>query len=122
MAALLVDEDMPRSLAVLLRAAGHDAVDVRDAGLRGAPDIDIFRYAQTHSYAIVTGDLGFGNELAYPPSSHCGVMVTRFPSDIPIQTLMQAIIDALQALSDATLKGSLVVIEPHRIRVRRRQQ
>jgi predicted nuclease of predicted toxin-antitoxin system len=37
-AKFLVDEDLPRSLARELRLAGIDAVDARDAGLRGRPD------------------------------------------------------------------------------------
>jgi len=33
-AGFLVDEDLPRSLAGALRAAGHQALDARDVGLR----------------------------------------------------------------------------------------
>ncbi|MBO8129775.1 MAG: DUF5615 family PIN-like protein [Peptococcaceae bacterium] len=31
---LLVDEDLPRSTCIQLKQAGHDALDVRDVGLR----------------------------------------------------------------------------------------
>jgi len=41
----LVDEDMPRSTAVALRTAGYTADDVRDVGLRGQRDADIFAHA-----------------------------------------------------------------------------
>ncbi|WP_334111040.1 DUF5615 family PIN-like protein [Thermodesulfitimonas autotrophica] len=34
----LVDEDLPRSTAKALSAAGDEALDVRDVGLRGAKD------------------------------------------------------------------------------------
>ena len=37
----LVDEDLPRSVAPLIRELGYDADDVRDVGLRGAPDSEI---------------------------------------------------------------------------------
>jgi hypothetical protein len=33
----LVDEDLPRSVGAVLREFGHEVVDVRDIGLRGAP-------------------------------------------------------------------------------------
>jgi hypothetical protein len=36
----LVDEDMPRSTARVLRGAGYEAEDVRDVGLRGHSDAD----------------------------------------------------------------------------------
>lgn len=32
----LIDEDMPRSLSDLLRRYGHEPIDVRDIGLKGA--------------------------------------------------------------------------------------
>jgi hypothetical protein len=35
MGRFLVDEDMPRSTSVVLREAGHEVEDVRDAGLKG---------------------------------------------------------------------------------------
>jgi predicted nuclease of predicted toxin-antitoxin system len=44
----LVDENLPRSLAKVLRESGFDAVDVRDLGLRGKPDSEIFRAALAH--------------------------------------------------------------------------
>ncbi len=36
----LVDEDLPRSIDSLLQEYGHEAIDVRDIGLRGANDTD----------------------------------------------------------------------------------
>ncbi len=37
----LIDEDLPRSTDNLLRQYGHEAIDVRDIGLRGATDTEI---------------------------------------------------------------------------------
>jgi predicted nuclease of predicted toxin-antitoxin system len=57
MARFLVDEDLPRSTTSELVAAGHDAVDVRDCGLRGAPDEKVHERAIADARALVTGDL-----------------------------------------------------------------
>jgi predicted nuclease of predicted toxin-antitoxin system len=38
----LTDEDVPRSTARVLRDAGFDVVDVRDVGLRGKSDQEVF--------------------------------------------------------------------------------
>lgn len=43
---VLVDEDLPRSTAALLQSLGIDARDVRDVGLKGASDAQVFEYAQ----------------------------------------------------------------------------
>jgi predicted nuclease of predicted toxin-antitoxin system len=116
---LLVDEDLPRSLARDLRAAGHVATDVRDEGLRGQPDRRIFDVAQKLGFVLLTGDVEFGNELVYPPAGHRGVVLTRFPSHLPVTTLVQQIVAGVEVVANENLDGAIVVIEPGRVRVRR---
>ncbi|MCI0551980.1 MAG: DUF5615 family PIN-like protein [Anaerolineae bacterium] len=41
----ITDEDIPRSTARVLCDAGFDAVNVRDVGLRGKSDAEVFEYA-----------------------------------------------------------------------------
>jgi predicted nuclease of predicted toxin-antitoxin system len=116
---LLVDEDLPRSLAPALRSAGHDAVDVRDEGLRGQPDSQIFQFAQERGFAVLTGDVEFGNELVYPPAGHHGVVLTRFPNDLPAAILVKQIVASIAVVADENLDGAIVVVEPGKLRVRR---
>jgi predicted nuclease of predicted toxin-antitoxin system len=42
----LIDANMPRFTAELLKRYNHEAVDVRDIGMAGAADSDIAAYAQ----------------------------------------------------------------------------
>lgn len=119
MARFLVDEDLPRSLARDLRATTADAIDVRDVGLRGRPDREILAYAVSDDRALLTADLGFGNVLAFPPATHRGVLVARFPNDISVRTLNEAILAAIRALTDEDIAQTLLIIEPGRIRLRR---
>ena len=77
---VLVDEDLPRSTAPLMQSHGVDARDVRDVGLKGAPDAEIFKYAQKEKRIILTRDVEFGNILKYPPQNHHGVIVVRLPN------------------------------------------
>jgi predicted nuclease of predicted toxin-antitoxin system len=119
MAQLLIDEDLPRSLVPMVRSAGFSAEDVRDIGLRGQPDDEIIGYARTHGFAVLTADVGFGNLVRFPLGSHHGVVVARFPHDLHVSTLNATILAGLRELSDADIAGSLVIIEPGRIRLRR---
>lgn len=120
MARFLVDEDLPRSLARRLRSAGIHADDSRDVGLRGHADEEILSYATSHALILLTADLGFGNLLRFPLGSHAGVLVARFPNDIPTITLDEAILSAIQSLSDQEISGNLTIIEPGRVRLRRK--
>ena len=69
----LIDEDLPRSTGSLLRQHGHEAIDVRDTGLRGASDADIAAYAQKHGLCLLSGDVGFADIRNYPPEKYSGV-------------------------------------------------
>ncbi|WP_181314333.1 DUF5615 family PIN-like protein [Phormidesmis priestleyi] len=44
---ILVDENMPRSLAPQIATLGFSAQDVRDIGLRGRPDNEVMEAAKT---------------------------------------------------------------------------
>jgi predicted nuclease of predicted toxin-antitoxin system len=55
----LVDAQMPPRLAVWLRARGHDAVALREVGLRDAADPDIWQRATSRGEIIVTKDEDF---------------------------------------------------------------
>lgn len=120
MAKFLVDEDLTRSLARELRQAGIDAVDARDAGLRGRPDGEILAFAVSEGRAVLTADLGFGNLLAFPPSSHHGVVVARFPTQMSVRALNDAVLASVRSLTDDEIDRAVVILEPGRIRLRRR--
>jgi len=115
----LVDEDLPRSLAGVFRSAGHEAFDVRDIGLRGHPDLEVFREAQQRGAVLVSGDRGFANILSHPPGSHAGILIAHFPNEIPTGTLNEQILGAIESLGEGEIRGNLVMIEPGRIRIRR---
>jgi predicted nuclease of predicted toxin-antitoxin system len=51
-----LDENLSQSVAALFRAAGHDALTVRDQGLRGAPDEEIFNLSAREDRFLVTLD------------------------------------------------------------------
>jgi len=68
---------------------------------------------------LVSGDLGFANILRFPIGSHHGIVVTRFPNDIPTATINADIVRALRDLSEEELLGSLAILEPGRVRLRR---
>ncbi len=118
-AAFLVDEDMPRSMAGILREAGYQAEDVRDAGLRGQPDDQIFEYAQNRQAVLITADLGFTDPWRFPRHSHAGIILVRLPNEMSTTTMNQELLKALASLKDESLAGTLVIVEVGRVRIRR---
>ena len=114
----LIDEDMPRSTTKLLEDKGFDVLDVRDCGLRGKSDEEIFRFAQEEKAVILTGDMGFGNLLRFPIGSHSGIVIAHFPNEISTSELNRQLDLDFDNLDEADFRGSLIILEPGRIRIR----
>ena len=116
---LLVDEDLPRSLVRQLRQAGIVAEQVLDLGRRGRSDDEILALARSKDLTLVTGDVGFGNLLRYPLNSHSGIVIARFPNELPTENTNAAIVRVLLELTSEEVHGGLVIIEPGRVRIRK---
>ena len=116
----LVDEDLPRSTGGLLRKSGHDAVEVRDVGLRGAADPEIAAYAQKHKLCLLSGDIGFADIRSYPPGEYFGIVVMRLPAKATSSTIL-ALLASFLIKSEivSQLDGKLAVVELGRVRIRK---
>ena len=82
MAHVILDENVQKSLATLLRNAGHTVDRAIEIGLGATPDEDIFAFAQQVGAVVVTKDTTFVDATALP-SDHAGVILLRFPSLTP---------------------------------------
>lgn len=115
----LIDADLPRSLSDVLRRHGHEAVDVRDIGLRSASDAEIARYAQAGKLCLLTGDGDFGDIRNYPPGQYFGIVVLILPRDTTAAYINQLVASFLgQAYLLDQLPGKLAVVEAGRVRLR----
>ena len=119
MAKFVIDEDIARSTGNLLADAGHEIIDIRDQGLRGAEDDKIFRFAQSKKAILLSGDVGFGNLKKFPLGRHHGILIAHFPNELPTQEINRQILHALSQLKDTDLSRNLTIIEPGKIRIRR---
>lgn len=97
-----------------------EAQHVLDIGLRGRSDEAILEHARLNSLVLVTGDLEFGNILRYPLGSHSGIVVSRFPNEVPSQTLNEAILEAVRHVDSGELTGNLLIVEPGKARLRKK--
>jgi predicted nuclease of predicted toxin-antitoxin system len=115
----VIDEDMPRSAAKTLITNGFEALDIRDYGLRGKNDDEVFKFAQTNRAVFLTGNLGFGNLLHFPVGTHSGILIAHFPNEISPSELNNQIIKAVLDLKEDDYSGNLIIIEPGKLRIRK---
>lgn len=115
----LIDADLPRPTAEVIRLKGHQARDVRDAGLGSAPDEAIAEYAKANGLCLITGDFDFADIRRYPPENYAGLAVLGLPENANrefILQLVKAFLDHPEII--AQLPGRLAIVEPGRIRLR----
>ena len=65
--AFLLDENMPKRVAHILRGAGYPAARVIEVGLRAQPDSLIFAYARTRRLIIITRDADYLDAARFRP-------------------------------------------------------
>ncbi|HEX3034541.1 MAG TPA: DUF5615 family PIN-like protein [Thermodesulfobacteriota bacterium] len=116
----VIDEDLSRSTGRILQEHGYVVKDIRDYGLRGAKDEEIYNFAQGEKAVILTGDKGFGNILRFPLGKHFGIVIVRFPNEMPTMEINKRLIERLRDLSEDDYKGNLIIIEPSKIRIKRK--
>ncbi len=114
----LTDEDVPRSTARVLRDAGFDTLDVRDVGLRGKSDTEVFSYAQKENRILVTCDMGFSNILNFPPSKSHGILVARIPDSETVDTFNREVLNAVREVGE-NLMRRLAIVEVGKVRLRK---
>jgi len=96
-----------------------ESIHVVDAGLRGRSDSDVLGAAADGGRTLVTADMDFSNLLRYPLGTHAGLVIARFPNEMPVDALNAAIVAAITGFTEDDLAGGLVIIEPGRVRLRR---
>jgi predicted nuclease of predicted toxin-antitoxin system len=117
---ILIDEDMPRPMTRLLRSLGIDAVDLRDIGLRGSTDAEVFEYAQQHEMIIISRDREFGNILKYPLGTHHGIIWVNLPYTFIRNQIMETVERFFVEVERNRLPNNLTILEVGRYRIRER--
>ena len=100
-----------------LRAAGHDAVHLRDEGLHRLSDEAIFDKAIAEGRVVLTFDLDFGEIAALGRGRVASVVLFRLP-DARYSRVIERLQAVLPALAEALATGAVVLVEPARHRTR----
>jgi predicted nuclease of predicted toxin-antitoxin system len=114
----LVDNALSPKVAEGLRAAGHDAVHLRDVGRQSAEDIEVLTRALDEKRVLLSTDMDFAQLLAVQESSGPSVILfRRVPRSSQVRLAL--LLENLDAVRQDLEIGSIVVLESSRIRIRR---
>jgi predicted nuclease of predicted toxin-antitoxin system len=110
----LVDMPVTPLTVTHLRAAGHDAVHAHEIGLDRAADAQLLDVARREERVIITADLDSPRLLVLHQASRPGIFSAGGAfSDAELLGLLDRVLTRTPALA---LAGSIVVVDPRRIR------
>ncbi len=115
---ILLDHCVPRRYLRLLNEWGYEASLLTDHTAADAPDDEVIRLARQLDAALLTVDMDFANVLVYPPQKYGGIIVMRYPIGEE-EALDDTLRQMLAHLYRDELRGALIVVTPHRYRIRR---
>lgn len=114
---ILIDVSLSPQWRSALEAAGHEVVYWLDVGDQFAPDHEIMQWAAANGYVVFTHDLDFGAILAAIKSAGPSVIQVRADEILP-DALEGVVAAAIDDFAEELRSGAIVVVEPHRARVR----
>jgi predicted nuclease of predicted toxin-antitoxin system len=114
----LIDNALSPILAEGLRQAGHDAVHVRDYLLQSAEDEIIFQRAAHEERIVISADTDFGTILSTRGLSKPSIILFRRMQDHQPLKQLALLLRNLPVLEEHLQRGSIVVFEDTRIRIR----
>ena len=114
----LIDNALSPLLAERLRGQGFDARHVRELSLQNAEDEAIFAHAAKDDRIVVSADTDFGTLLALRSETKPSVILFRHGVSRRPERQAELLAANLAAIADHLRKGSIVVIEGTRIRIR----
>jgi hypothetical protein len=72
-----LDENLPEALLSALAELNHDMDSVRQEGLAGQDDSNIWKATQGEGRFLITQDLDFSDIRQFAPGTHHGLMLVR---------------------------------------------
>jgi predicted nuclease of predicted toxin-antitoxin system len=115
---LLLDQGLPRSTVLPLRASGIDAVHVGERALATAPDSVILDIARREQRIVVTLDADFHALLALSGAAGPSVIRIRIEG-LRAEPIAAVLVDVLELCKNDLSHGAMVSVTENDVRVRR---
>ena len=112
-----LDENIGTRTQKLFQAGGYKVSTVREEGLEGKSDSEIYARCCREKLCLVSLDKDFLDVFRFPPNNAGGIVVIRLPANPNLSLLEYLIKEFISALGQAPLDGRLWVVEPGRIRL-----
>ena len=113
-----IDNALSPIFAKKLQEYGYDVIHVRDIDMHKCSDEEIFEFSKKEDRIIVSADTDFGTILALRNEAFPSVIIFRRTKGRKPLEQVALLLSNLEQIKTDLQKGSVVVIEDNRIRVR----
>ena len=115
---IFANENLFEPIIDYLRSLGNDVLSIRDSGLSGISDDEVFERACKENMVIITMDKDFTRIFRFPPERCGGIVVAKIYKRTVDETL--AIFKKhYQSIKEEDIKSNLITITPEGVRIRR---
>jgi len=106
---LLLDQNLSPTTALFLKDIGLEAYDIREKGLAGASDEDIYAHAVRENLVLVTFDLAFSRRYISEKDPAGLILLRVHPQTTEI--LHPVLADFFSRFAESKLSGCIAVVE-----------
>lgn len=118
---IFANENLIEPIIDYLKSSGHDVLSIRDAGLSGISDDEVYQRACKENRIIITMDKDFSRMLRFPPEKCGGIIVVKIYKRTVDNTL-SIFKKFYESLQGKDILENLVIITPEGVRIRRSKE
>ena len=115
---MFANENLFEPIIDFLKSLGHDVLSIRDSGLSGISDDEVYQRACREKLVIVTMDKDFSRMFRFPPQKCGGIVVVKIYKRTVDETL-SIFKRFYESLQEKDILENLVVITPEGVRIKR---
>jgi predicted nuclease of predicted toxin-antitoxin system len=115
---LLLDANLSPAITAAISDAGYETSHVGDVGLLRASDSEIFQFAASSGYVVITADSDFPMMLALRGVDRPSVVLLRHVSELPREEHARLLTANLPLVAADLGSGAIVSLSPTRLAVR----
>ena len=115
---IFANENLFEPIIHYLKSRGHDVLSIRDAGLSGISDDEVYQRACRDNSVIVTMDKDFSRMFRFQPEKCGGIIVLKVYKRTVDETL--SIFKLFyESIKEKDVHKNLVIISPMGVRIRK---
>ena len=115
---IFANENLFEPIIDYLRSLGNDVLSIRDCGLSGISDDEVYEKACKENRVIITMDKDFTRIFRFPPERCGGIVVAKLYKR-PVDETLTIFRKYYQSIKAEDVKGNLAIITPEGVLIRR---